>query len=74
MISLIPHVAAEENWTTTFTLVNKSFAVAAQTRFSLFAENGLPLQLPLIFPQQASMAGPLLALRSTTRWRPMLLL
>jgi hypothetical protein len=59
MISLIPQVAAEENWTTTFTLVNKS-SVVAQTRFSLFAENGLPLQLPLIFPQQASMAGPLL--------------
>ena len=59
MVSLIPHVAAEENWTTTFTLVNKS-AVAAQARFSLFSESGLPLQLPLTFPQQASLSGPLL--------------
>ncbi len=59
MVSLIPHVAAEENWITTFTLVNKS-AAAAQERFSLFAENGLPLQLPLVLPQQVPAAGPLL--------------
>ena len=56
----MPHIAAEENWTTTFTLINKSTA-AAQARFSLFDEPGSPLQLPLVFPQQPSATGPLLA-------------
>jgi hypothetical protein len=57
----IPHVAAEENWTTTFTLVNKS-ALATQMRFSLFDERFLAqgLQLPLVFPQQSLSSGPLL--------------
>src|ERR1019366_688195 len=56
---------AEENWTTTFTLVNKSSAMA-QARLSLFGDaadasgNG-PLTLPLAFPQQPPLAGPLLA-------------
>ena len=59
------HLAGEENWTTTFTLVNKSGATA-QTRLSLFGDaldpsgNG-PLLLPLVFPQQAAASGPLLA-------------
>jgi hypothetical protein len=66
------HLAAEENWTTTFTFVNKSSA-STTARLSLFGDaldptgNG-PLTLPLAFPQQAAAlplgslgAGPLLA-------------
>ena len=64
-IGSMAHVAAEENWTTAFTLVNKS-AASAQARLSLFGDavdtggNG-PLALPLTFPQQPPAAGPLLA-------------
>ena len=60
-IGSMPHIAAEENWTTTFTLVNKG-ATPAQARLSLFGDpsdasgNG-PLTLPLAFPQQPSAAG-----------------
>jgi hypothetical protein len=65
LIGSMPHLAAEENWLTTFTLVNKSTA-AATARLSLFGDpadasgNG-PLALPLTFLQQAAAAGPLLA-------------
>ncbi len=64
-IGSMPQLAAEENWTTEFTLVNKS-AAAAQARLSLFGDavdptgNG-PLTLPLEFPQEPPAAGPLLA-------------
>ena len=58
LIGSMPHLAAEENWTTAFTFINKG-AAAAQARFSLFGENGNPLLLPLIFPQ-ASIDGTLL--------------
>ncbi len=56
------HLAAEENWTTTFTLVNKGGA-ASQTQLNFFGDasdptgNG-PLPLPLLFPQAP--ASPLL--------------
>ncbi len=59
-IGSMPHLAGEENWTTAFTLVNKSGA-SAQARMSLFGDaldpggNG-PLLLPLVFPQQAAAA------------------
>ncbi|MEO8052551.1 MAG: hypothetical protein ABI833_19250 [Acidobacteriota bacterium] len=65
LIGSMAHLAGEENWTTTFTLVNKSGATA-QTRLSLFGDaldssgNG-PLLLPLVFPQQGAASGPLLA-------------
>ena len=65
LIGSMPHLAAQENWLTTFTLVNKGSA-AATARLSLFGDpadasgNG-PLALPLTFPQQAAGAGPLLA-------------
>ena len=59
LIGSIPHVAAQENWTTTFTLVNKS-AAAVQARFSLFDESGTSLELPLVFPQQPFNTSPLL--------------
>jgi hypothetical protein len=64
-IGSMPHIAAEENWTTAFTLVNKGVA-SAQTRLNLSGDaanpggNG-PLMLPLVFPQQAAASGPLLA-------------
>ncbi|HSR07852.1 MAG TPA: BACON domain-containing protein, partial [Bryobacteraceae bacterium] len=54
-IGSMPHIAAEENWTTAFTFVNKSNATAT-ARLSLFGDpsdasgNG-PLSLPLAFPQ-----------------------
>jgi len=64
-IGSMPHIAAQENWTTLFTLVNKGGA-SAQGRLSLFGdaidvtENG-PLMVPLAFPQQGAGSGPLLA-------------
>jgi hypothetical protein len=65
LIGSVAHLAAEENWTTAFTLVNKG-AAPAQVRLSLFGDaldpngNG-PLTLPLDFPQQTALSGPLLA-------------
>jgi sugar lactone lactonase YvrE len=73
-VGSMAHLAGEENWTTSFTLVNKSNSTAT-ARLSLFGDlsdpagNG-PLALPLVFSQQASAAvarqalaaaGPLLA-------------
>ncbi len=63
-VGSMPHIAAEENWTTTFTLVNKGTSMA-QTRLSFFGDladpsgNG-PLTLPLFFPQQSSALAPVL--------------
>jgi len=63
-IGSIAHVAAEENWTTTFTLVNKTTA-STTARLSFFGDaidptgNG-PLTIPLAFPQQTGLSGPLL--------------
>jgi trimeric autotransporter adhesin len=65
VIGSMAHLAAQENWITTFTLVNKS-AASATSRLSFSGDaldpsgNG-PLMLPLTFPQQAGAAGPLLA-------------
>jgi hypothetical protein len=64
LIGSMAHLAAEENWTTNFTLVNKG-SVSAQARLSFFGDtldpsgNG-PLALPVVFPQ-SSAAGALLA-------------
>ena len=64
-IGSMPHIAAQENWTTLFTLVNKGGA-SAQGRLSMFGDaidltgNG-PLMVPLAFPQQGAGSGPLLA-------------
>ncbi len=47
----IPHLAAEDGWNTTFTLVNKGVGpVVART--SLFAPDGTPLVVPVNLPQQ----------------------
>jgi hypothetical protein len=64
-IGSMPHLAAEENWTTMFTLVNKG-AASALARLSFFGDpsevsgNG-PLTLPLTLPQQPTAPNPLLA-------------
>jgi hypothetical protein len=64
-IGSMPHLAADENWTTAFTLVNKS-NTSTTVRLSMFGDainptgNG-PLTLPLAFPQPAGPSGPLLA-------------
>ena len=62
-IGSMAHLAAQENWTTSFTLVNKGTSMA-QTRLSFFGDlldssgNG-PLTLPLTFPQPgAPLPGP----------------
>jgi hypothetical protein len=49
-IGSMPHLAAEENWTTTFTLVNNS-AAPGTARLSLFGDPNGTLTLPLTFPQ-----------------------
>jgi streptogramin lyase len=51
-IGSMPHIAAQENWTTSFTLVNKG-ASSATARLSLFGDPSGPLTLPLLFPQIA---------------------
>ncbi len=59
-IGSMPHLAAEENWTTAFTLVNQS-AAPVEARLSLFGDPSGALTLPLAFPQQAAGSGPVLA-------------
>ena len=64
VIGSMAHLAAEENWTSTFTLVNKG-VVPAAARLSFFGDaidptgNG-PLTLPVLFPQQGGSTAPLL--------------
>ena len=55
-IGSMPHIAAQENWTTTFTLVNTS-AASTQTRLSLIGDNGSALPLTLNFPQPPALNG-----------------
>ena len=50
-VGSMPHIAAQENWTTTFTLVNTSGG-ASSARLTLLGGNGSPLPLLLDFPQQ----------------------
>lgn len=59
-VGSMPHLAAEENWTTAFTLVNKG-ASATTARLSLFGDSAGGLRLPLVLPQQPPAAGPLMA-------------
>jgi len=58
-IGSMPHIAAEENWTTTFTLVDKSVSPAT-VRLSVFGDPSGALMLPLVFPQSLG-AAPILA-------------
>ena len=55
LIGSMPHIAAVENWTTSFTLVNKG-TTAATTNLTLFGDaadpsGGGPLDITLTFPQ-----------------------
>jgi len=63
LIGSMSHIAAEENWTTAFTIVNKGNS-SARAQLSLFGDvndpSGYgPLVLPLTFPQQAASPGPI---------------
>ena len=46
----MPHIATEENWTTSFTLVNKGGTTPVNTTLFAYNNNGSPLLLPLIVP------------------------
>ena len=67
VIGTMAHLAAQEKWTSTFTLVNKGL-IPTTARLSFFGDavvepasgNG-PLTLPLTFPQKADSSAPLLA-------------
>ncbi len=59
-IGSMPHLAAEENWTTEFTLVNKTVFLE-QARLNFFGDPSGALALPLAFPQQPLPGGSLLA-------------
>ena len=56
-VGSMPHVVAEENWITTFTLVNKG-APPATARLSLLGDPSGTLPLPLKFPQQGTSLAP----------------
>ena len=64
-IGSMAHLAAEENWTTAFTIVNKDAnSTIARLSFSgdvLDPSGAGSLTLPLAFPQQPAVAVPLLA-------------
>jgi hypothetical protein len=47
---LMAHLASSNGWQTTFVLVNTS-ASAAQAQLNFYGDNGIPLALPLTFPQ-----------------------
>jgi hypothetical protein len=56
----LAQLASAGFWTTTITLVNTG-TTPVQARLNFFDDNGIPLTLPLNFPQSSSAAGPLLA-------------
>lgn len=58
-IGCMPHIAAEQDWKTTFTLINKD-REPTQVRLSLIGDSGTPLKLPVTFPQQPPTRGPLI--------------
>jgi len=49
-VGSMPHIATQENWTTSFTLVNKGGTIPLQTNLLAYDNNGSPLLLPLIVP------------------------
>jgi large repetitive protein len=51
LLGSMPDVAAGPDWTTTFTLINTS-ASDTQSELNFLADNGNPLPLPLVLPQQ----------------------
>ena len=52
-VGSMAHLVSDQDWTTAFTLVNTGTAYA-QTELNLFADNGIPLPLPLKLPQQGT--------------------
>jgi hypothetical protein len=53
LLGSMPHLAVDENWTTTFTLVNTT-ASDAQSELNFFGDGGNTLPLALLLPQQAA--------------------
>ena len=53
LVGSMAHLVSSPDWTTTFTLVNTSSG-SAQTELNLLGDNGNPLALPLILPQQGA--------------------
>lgn len=51
LVGLLPHLVANQDWTTMFTIVNTG-AGDAQTELNLLGDDGNPLPLPLTLPQQ----------------------
>jgi hypothetical protein len=51
LVGSMAHLVSNQDWTTTFTLVNTS-AGDAQTELNLRSDDGNPLSLPLALPQQ----------------------
>jgi hypothetical protein len=57
LVGTMAHLVSNQDWTTTFTLINTS-AGDAQTQLNLFGDNGNPLALPLALPQQGVNESP----------------
>ena len=53
LLGTMPHLAIDENWNTTFTLVNTS-ASDAQSELNFLGDGGNPLPVSLLLPQQAT--------------------
>ena len=53
LLGSMPHIVADQNWTTTFTLINTSSG-DAQSELNFFGDGGNALPLPLLLPQQAA--------------------
>lgn len=53
LVGSMAHLVSNQDWTTTFTLVNTS-AGDAQTELNLWGDNGNPLPLPLALTQQGA--------------------
>lgn len=53
LVGSMAHLVSNQDWTTTFTLVNTS-ASDAQTELNLRVDDGNPLPLPLALPQQGA--------------------
>jgi len=53
LVGSMAHLVSNQDWTTTFTLVNTS-ASDAQTELNLRGDDGNPLPLPLALPQQGA--------------------
>ena len=57
LVGSLAHLVANQDWTTTFTLVNTGTG-NAQTELNLFGDDGTPLQIPLVLPQQGVTESP----------------